>query len=63
MSTTYAVIPADGHFSSVAIVMSSHRSLSAAKRNAGRGYQVIVGALAKGDKVYADTIGSTYPRA
>lgn len=48
--TTHFVVPAPGHYGDRARVVSSHRSLAAAKRAAGAGYVVREGSLVKGSE-------------
>lgn len=49
-ASRFFVVPAPGHYGDRATVISSHRTLAAAKKAAGRGYVVRVGALKKGDE-------------
>lgn len=49
-STLYFVTPAPGYCSDLDRVLSSHRTLRAARRAAGRGYVVREGALRRGDR-------------
>lgn len=47
-ATNFFVVPAPGHYGDRAVVMSSHATLAAARRAAGRGYVARVGSLTKG---------------
>ncbi len=51
-ATNFFVVPAPGHYGDRAVVMSSHATLAAARRAAGREYKysVRVGALTKGSE-------------
>lgn len=64
MSNTraYFVVPAPGHYGDRARVISSHATLSAARRAAGAGYVVRVGALTKGAE-WLSSSESVYPLA
>jgi hypothetical protein len=65
----YAVIPARGFFRDRVDVVTSHRTLAAAKRGANRAQgetlrcMVITstGGFRKGQELYAVSIGTTYP--
>lgn len=46
--TAYFVVPAPGHYGDETRVISSHKSLAAAKRASGCGYVVREGSLKKG---------------
>ena len=48
-ATNYIVVPAPGHYGDRTVVLSSHRTLAAAKRNAGRGYVVRESSMVKGN--------------
>lgn len=57
-TTRYFVVPAPGHYGDRARVLSSHATVTAAKRAAGRGFVVREGALRKGAawlRVYEET--------
>ena len=57
-NTNYFVVPAPGHYGDRARVLSSHATLAAARKAAGRGYTVRIGTLRKGDnwlRVYEET--------
>lgn len=49
-ASRYFVVPAPGHYGDRATVISSHRTLAAAKKAAGPGYVVRMGAVKKGDE-------------
>jgi len=49
-ATTYIVVPAPGHYGDRTRVMSSHRTVKAALRNAGPGYVVRACAASKGSE-------------
>ena len=58
----YFVTPAPGHYGDRATVLSSHATLAAARRVAGRGYVVRVGRMAKG-QTWLRSSESVYPLA
>lgn len=58
--TTYFVVPAPGHYGDQTRVVSSHRSLAAAKRASGCGYVVREGAFRKG-ATFRRSAESIYP--
>lgn len=60
MKSTYFVVPAPGHYGDAATVISSHGTLSAAKRSAGKGYCVREGSLRKGAR-WVRVYEQTYP--
>jgi hypothetical protein len=60
--TSYFVVPKPGHYGDRAAVVSSHRTATAAKRAAGAGYEVRVGAKRRGD-VWLRAHCDTYPLA
>lgn len=57
--TKFFVVPAPGHFSGATTVLSSHRTLAAARKAAKAGEsfrcEVRIGGKKKGDKWYADS--------
>lgn len=59
---TYFVVAAPGHYGDRTRVISSHRSLVAAKRNATAGFVVREGSLTKGDE-FLRSSESIYPVA
>jgi hypothetical protein len=62
MKTSYFVVPAPGHYGDRARVISSHRTLNAARKAAGKGYVVREGAKARGDE-WLRASESVYPVA
>lgn len=60
--TQFFVVPAPGHYGDRAKVVSSHRTLAAARKAAGRGWEVRCGALTKGDE-WLRVYGETYKAA
>ena len=48
--TEYFVVPAPGHYGDRSRVLSSHRTLQAARKAAGSGYVVREGGKTKGDE-------------
>jgi len=61
--TTYAVIPAEGHYGDYAIVVSTHTALAAAKRAAKGRWQVIEAmGEAKGSRVHRTDVQTRAPR-
>lgn len=60
--TTYFVVAAPGHYGDRTRVVSSHRSLAAAKKSATAGYVVREGAKAKGDE-FTRAAEAVYPVA
>lgn len=62
MIQAYFVTPAPGHYGDRARVISSHASLAAAKKAAGKGYVVREGDKRKGDE-WTRAAESIYPVA
>lgn len=62
MQTRYFVVPSPGHYGDRAAVVSSHRTAASARRAAGRGFEVRVGAKRRGD-VWLRSYCDTYPLA
>lgn len=50
LATSYFVVPAPGRYGDSTKVLSSHRSIAAARKAAGPGYVVRKGSKTKGDK-------------
>lgn len=50
LATSYFLVAAPGHYGDRSTVFSSHRTLAAARRAAGRGYVVRIGGLRRGDE-------------
>lgn len=62
MKTLYFVVPAPGNFQGSTKVLSSHRTISAALKAAGPGFEVRIGSKRKGDWFFEGT-DRIYPRA
>ena len=58
----YFVVPAPGHYGDKTTVISSHKSASAAKRAATKGYVARIGSKKKGDE-FTRAAESIYPVA
>lgn len=50
MAAKFFVVPAPGYYGASARVISSHRTIEAARRAAGPGYVVREGSMAKGNQ-------------
>lgn len=60
----YLIVPADGYSGNVTRVISSHKTLEAARRKKGNyaKWQIVEGYGHKGQTFYMDTVGSVYKR-